>query len=153
MDKIKNIEYCYGCGVCAAACPKDVIGMKLSNEGFFVPIVLNEDKCVHCGLCEKVCSYLNRGLSRPSSNIRGFIAYSKNEQVQKSCSSGGVGFEMAKLLIEEGYKAGGVKYSSVNERAEHFISENISSIQWIPSKSSIVKINGLFSVLLVRLIH
>jgi hypothetical protein len=106
-----------------------VIGIKLSDEGFYVPAILNEDKCINCGLCQKVCAYLNSGLSRSPLNVKGFIIYSKDEKVQRSCSSGGVGFEIAKLLIEKGYKACGVKYSSVNERAEHFVSDDIGGFE------------------------
>jgi coenzyme F420-reducing hydrogenase beta subunit len=127
--KVINNGCCYGCGVCVVSCPKDVMGMTLSDEGFYVPVILNEDKCVNCGLCRKVCAYLNNGLSRPSLNVKGFVAYSKDEKVQRNCSSGGVGFEIAKLLVEKEYKACGVKYSSVNERAEHFVSNDVGGFE------------------------
>lgn len=134
MEKIKQLSYCYGCGVCAASCPKSVIDMKLSSEGFYQPFIVNEEQCTHCGLCEKVCSYLIDGLSRPSRDTKGFVVYSKNTQVLRDCSSGGIGFEIAGMLIQKGYKACGVEYSSANERAEHFVSDDIMGFE--PSKGS-----------------
>ena len=41
---------------------------------------------------------------------------------EKNCSSGGVGFEISKILLEQGYKICGVRYNPTLNRAEHYIS-------------------------------
>lgn len=41
---------------------------------------------------------------------------------EKKCSSGGVGFEISKILLEQGYKICGVRYNPTLNRAEHYIS-------------------------------
>jgi len=43
-------EWCKGCGICAAFCPKNVLKM----EGGTVKIV-SIDACTKCGLCELRC--------------------------------------------------------------------------------------------------
>ncbi|RKD34531.1 4Fe-4S binding protein [Thermohalobacter berrensis] len=55
--KIKNekklivkSEWCKGCGICAAFCPKNV----LSIENEIVKIV-DIDACIKCGQCEMRC--------------------------------------------------------------------------------------------------
>ncbi len=50
-------DRCKGCGFCVEYCPKDVL--KMSNDfnvkGYHPPIVINEDDCVFCQLCETIC--------------------------------------------------------------------------------------------------
>ena len=50
--KIK--EGCSGCMSCHSVCHKEAILIKYDNEGFCYPVV-NVEKCINCGLCEKVC--------------------------------------------------------------------------------------------------
>lgn len=45
---------CCGCTACYAICPKVAIVMKEDEEGFEYPLI-QEDKCVRCGMCLKVC--------------------------------------------------------------------------------------------------
>lgn len=45
---------CCGCTACYAICPKGAIVMKEDEEGFEYPLI-QEDKCVRCGMCLKVC--------------------------------------------------------------------------------------------------
>ena len=47
---------CSGCGACAAICPQKAISMTPSPEGFLYPEI-NKKKCIHCGLCIKVCDF------------------------------------------------------------------------------------------------
>ena len=45
---------CCGCSACYAICPKSAIEMKEDEEGFEYPMI-DEEKCVRCGMCMKVC--------------------------------------------------------------------------------------------------
>ena len=47
---------CCGCTACASICPKDAITMEPDTLGFKYPKV-DLDKCIDCGLCEKVCAF------------------------------------------------------------------------------------------------
>lgn len=50
----ENKVDCCGCSACYAICPKLAIEMKEDEEGFEYPHI-NEEICVRCGMCLKVC--------------------------------------------------------------------------------------------------
>ena len=56
MIQIKDKADCCGCTACASICPKDAITMEPDTLGFKYPKV-DLDKCINCGLCEKVCAF------------------------------------------------------------------------------------------------
>lgn len=45
---------CCGCTACFAICPKQAISMEIDDEGFEYPRI-NEEQCIKCGMCLKVC--------------------------------------------------------------------------------------------------
>ena len=49
-------EECCGCTACYAICPQKAISMLEDEEGFEYPHI-NEEKCIKCYLCMKVCSF------------------------------------------------------------------------------------------------
>ena len=44
-------DWCKGCGICAAFCPKKVFAVGLDGKAQ----VVNEEACVNCGFCEPHC--------------------------------------------------------------------------------------------------
>lgn len=50
----KRKEDCCGCTACYAICSKGAIRMVEDEVGFEYPQI-NEEKCVYCYLCIKVC--------------------------------------------------------------------------------------------------
>jgi len=46
-----NREWCKGCGICVAFCPKEVLIM--DEEG--IAKWENRENCISCGLCEMRC--------------------------------------------------------------------------------------------------
>lgn len=137
MDKLNNISYikkCYGCGVCAIICPKQIIQIYINNDGFYQPHIEKEDKCINCGLCLKVCSYTQTGLSVDNDVLYSYAGWSNKPYVRQNSSSGGISFEIARYLIEQDYKAIGVRYNPELNRAEHFIATTVE--EFIPSMGS-----------------
>lgn len=49
-------EDCCGCTACFAICPKQAISMVEDDEGFLYPTI-DENRCIGCGLCLKVCTF------------------------------------------------------------------------------------------------
>ena len=46
---IVNTQWCKGCGICAAFCPKNVLIVKEKV------IIEDSTKCIFCGQCEQRC--------------------------------------------------------------------------------------------------
>lgn len=134
---VSSIKNCYGCGVCSASCGKRIISIELNQDGFYEPRIKDPDKCTNCGLCLEVCAYdhMERSLTTSEIRIKSWAAWSNNEDVRRKCSSGGIGFEIGKQLIEQGYKAVGCRYDIERQRAEHFIATTVEEfVQSIGSK-------------------
>lgn len=137
MQTLNNVapnNECFGCGVCATACPRGAIRMILNAEGFYRPEVKDID-CINCGICIDVCSYNHPDRVIDAKPIKSWAAWSDDERVRRKCSSGGIGFEIGKQLIEKGYKAVGCRYNVKKQRAEHYIATTVEEfVQSIGSK-------------------
>ena len=88
MIKINEKKDCMGCHGCYNICPKSCITMESDSEGFWYPKV-DEDKCIECGLCEKVCPIINP-IKEMDYRIIAFACKNKDNEVRKLSSSGGV---------------------------------------------------------------
>lgn len=100
-----NKKLCNGCGTCSLKCPKDAIEMIEDSEGFLYPKI-DQEKCIHCGLCEKVCSNFNNS----NYEMKSYIVINKDEKELKISSSGGMFYLLAKYTIERGGIVFGVAY-------------------------------------------
>ena len=49
-ELIVNYDWCKGCAICVAFCPKKVLDVKYEKV-----VVVNPDACIKCGLCELRC--------------------------------------------------------------------------------------------------
>lgn len=131
---ISQTRNCYGCGMCAIACAKQIIRIGQNAGGFYEPSITNYDECTNCGLCVDVCAYNHDELSLTNPHIISYAAWSKDYAVRRKCSSGGVGFEIGKLIIEQGGKVCGVRFNAEKNQAEHYVAETNQEL--IPSIGS-----------------
>lgn len=109
MDKLCQKEYCTGCTACASVCPKGCITMTQDENGFLCPVI-DTERCVECGLCEKTCPIITP-LKTAENEPKAYAAYSKDEAVRLQSSSGGVFTEIAKEILAEGGVVFGAAYN------------------------------------------
>lgn len=56
MKVLTKPERCKECRLCAAFCPKEAISFaKKTNPAGYHPAVIDEDKCIACGICYTTC--------------------------------------------------------------------------------------------------
>ena len=59
MAKITfSTDLCKGCGLCARACPKNVLALsktKLNAKGYHPAEVVNPEACIGCASCARTC--------------------------------------------------------------------------------------------------
>ena len=79
MIEIKKKSDCCGCTACANACPKSCIEMIEDSEGFLYPVV-NEEKCIKCNACEKVCPIINHVARKENRSQTAAIVQNKNKE-------------------------------------------------------------------------
>lgn len=126
---ITNFQHCFGCGVCAAACPKNAIKIKINEAGFLQPYV--NECCIDCGICIDVCAFNNSEVCKTKDCIEPycFAGWSKDKDVRLQCTSGGVVYEIEKHALAEDYSVVGVRYDIDNRKSEHYIATNEQELQ------------------------
>lgn len=102
---------CCGCEGCKSICPKTAITMTKTLEGFILPEV-NPEKCIECGLCEKVCpmKYPDKAVSTIEGEA--FAAISKNEFELMQSSSGGIFSLIADHVLNHGGMIAGAAFDN-----------------------------------------
>lgn len=97
-------EECCACGACVNICAKGAIKMIEDEAGFLYPEI-DEQLCVSCGLCKKVCNF-QKSTPIESRKVT-YVAVSKNKKLLKKSASGGIFAAIAeKILGEDGIVVG-----------------------------------------------
>lgn len=119
---------CCGCQACTNICPVDAIRMQRYRDGFLYP-VFETEKCVNCGLCEKVCPHINpeKNLKSSVENISVWKFSSMDSDAKKRSSSGGAFFEIAKASLMRGYAVCGCVWDE-NMVAKHIVGNELEDI-------------------------
>ena len=73
------------------------------RKDFYI-LQINQELCIHCNICQKVCPVI-KNKRNENSEILCYAAYSKDEEIRKKSSSGGIFTEQ--VLV---YSMGGEPY-------------------------------------------
>ena len=137
---ITNLEFnCCGCSACTIQCPSKCLHMEINNEGFY-SVISSKEECLECGVCEKVCPMLNKEI-KDKEDVKAFSVYSKSDSVRKSCSSGGIAYEISRLMLSKGYKVLGVKYNYELDIAETKICSSEDELEELKGSKYLQSIN------------
>lgn len=117
MDKqqpnlCKKKDECCGCTACATICPMQAIIFDYDSEGFLYPKI-NYDKCIGCLKCETVCAF-KKDIKYPieeNKNVEIFATKSKNKEVVKKSSSGGMFTVLSDVFLNKDDAVAACKYS------------------------------------------
>jgi coenzyme F420 hydrogenase subunit beta len=119
-----EMNYCSGCGVCAAACPIKLLDISMSEQGEYRPEFFSsdhKDRCTKCDLCENLCALLsdekqheypenwksNEGQKLPWREEVGyygqsFAGHTINTEQRLAGSSGGIATWTMQQLLKRG---------------------------------------------------
>lgn len=111
MIQIKDKADCCGCTACASVCAHDAITMEPDVMGFLYPVV-NQSKCVECGLCEKVCAFnehydTSRNLPKPDV----YAARHKDMKEVETSRSGAAFIAISDYVLRNGGVVYGAGYT------------------------------------------
>lgn len=124
MIHITDKKNCCGCSACVQRCPKQCIRLEEDTEGFLYPQV-DEETCIKCGLCEKVCPILNQ--ADKLSVLEVLAVKNPDDEERMNSSSGGVFLPLAREVINQGGVVFGAVYDESWE-VHHVYAEKIGDV-------------------------
>jgi coenzyme F420-reducing hydrogenase beta subunit len=127
MIEIKDKAKCCGCTACVSICPKNCIEMESDFEGFLYPKV-NEDICIDCGMCERVCPILNKKEACKFA-LQSYVVRTKEYSVLLASTSGGFITPLAEWVVNCGGVMCGAVYDNNFYVSHEIIGEGYSRLQ------------------------
>lgn len=137
--KLCSVEQCSGCGACVNICPRKCLTMKRNYQGFDYPEI-DEDKCIKCGQCEKVCHAVLQSYEERTPSV--FSITMKDDDALKKSSSGGAAYVLSKKFIEDGGIVFGAAYTD-DLHVEHICVSNVKDLERLQGSKYVQSITGL----------
>lgn len=106
FKEIVESKFCTGCAACVNSCPNDALIMWENEVGHLFPAV-DTNKCIECGLCERICPSINE-ISGKLPN-KTFASWAKDINEHNSSTSGGIAAVLSRHMIAKG----GIVYGCV----------------------------------------
>lgn len=120
MINIEKKENCSGCHACYNICPNGAIKMMVDEKGFKYPTI-DREKCIDCGLCEKVCPIINKQNKENSPKV--IACYNKDEEIRMKSSSGGIFSLIAEEIINRGGVVCGAAFDEDFNLSHQFVED------------------------------
>lgn len=128
MLDIKEKGQCNGCRMCGDLCPAGAISFFCNElDGFVYPKV-DRNKCIHCGLCVKRCPQCNPVKMGKRYSPKVYAAWTLDDEKRLLCTSGGMFWELARQMIEEGGVVAACRYTADFRGAYHTIAETLEEL-------------------------
>ena len=124
MPTLASSETCTGCAACLNVCTHSAITMTANAEGFLIPHVDN-NKCVECKLCEKVCPVISPLQDKGFMNPRAYAVWSEPDR--RVSSSGGAFSAFARYILSQGGVVFGAAFDK-NLHCKHIEIQDIDGL-------------------------
>lgn len=129
IDNLAKVD-CTGCGACYNVCPVNCIEMKADEKGFAYPVI-DYDKCIHCGKCDRTCPSIVMPEALGTNLIpQTWAAWSLDENIRFESTSGGIFSELAMEVLDNGGVVCGARYNEYHT-VEHCIITDKSELSII----------------------
>lgn len=125
-------DKCTACTVCVNVCPKKAITMRENEKGFLYPII-DESKCVHCGLCFAKCHALTRSANTKES-CDAMYGWIKNEEIRHSSTSGGIFSALSDVVLKDGGLVVAAYFDEKTKSIRHTSSDDVNFEKFRRSK-------------------
>ena len=128
MPNLASHKYCTGCMACNDTCYHNAITVVEKNHIPFVEIDTN--KCVNCGLCEKVCPIITPIRKNRFKDMKVYGGWANDEQTRINAASGGgfAGLAQSFFHLHKETKVAVVGATLINNRVHHKLIEQEEDI-------------------------
>ena len=119
---------CTGCMACVGICPVDAIGISSDKRGFYRPVI-QENTCIHCNRCRRICPSLNP--SHGNQVVWTVACWQPDQALRRDSTSGGAFTALADYVFAQGGTVFGAAFSD-DLRVEHveiFVREDMWRLQ------------------------
>lgn len=125
MKMLCEKDLCTGCGACVLVCPNNCVKLEQDEEGFDYPVI-EEEKCIKCGICREHCHVLTGSFNNNAKSV--FAAKTIDEELRFESTSGGIFSELAKIIMQGDGIVFGAAYDFVHKSVRHIGVENIDDL-------------------------
>ena len=109
-ESICKKENCTGCCACMNACMRGAITLQRDETGFVWPVV-DSALCCECGRCARTCANARNSQMNKKPAVA-YAAWSRDNGIRRSSSSGGVFKVLASSVISRGGVVNAVRFDA-----------------------------------------
>lgn len=127
---INKLSYkeCMVCEACVNICPQKCININTEIATVNYPII-DEDKCINCGMCEKVCPIISK-FECNSENNKVYAAMNLDNYIKQQSSSGGIFSLIAEEFLNNNGYVSGVTFDN-SFKSKHIIIDDVKDLYLI----------------------